>query len=274
MLVFHEQSQVDNDEGDRSGNTRGAMDVDFVLLLVLQLVELLGSLVQVFDISLHVGVVAGDVVHLSNTPFRKPSSYISQIMIPLLMILIRLYIQHRCRIRLRYSVNIFLKIWYTSQKQSGHANLIKVKIWDEITIRLADSSIDDPNSVSICEDVGFPGASKLTFVIFWVHNDKLSVGFTLPNHLFAVHVTLAVNVFELGVLTVFVVNTLFVFAARDVWHLDGDTPWADDVTKLVGHPVVFLSGFFEEEIFYLISRASHDDLEVWLLRWGKQRKGY
>ena len=45
MLVFHEQSQVDNDEGDRSGNTRGAMDVDFVLLLVLQLVELLGSLV-------------------------------------------------------------------------------------------------------------------------------------------------------------------------------------------------------------------------------------
>jgi hypothetical protein len=66
------------------------MHIDFVLLLVLKLVELLSSSVKILDISTHSTIIHWYMMHFPDSIFLKPSPDIPRVVISLLMVLISL----------------------------------------------------------------------------------------------------------------------------------------------------------------------------------------
>jgi hypothetical protein len=70
------------------------MDVDLVFLLVLELVQLLSSLVKISDVGCHIGVIARHMVHFADATLSEPSADVTEVVVSLLMILVSLDVQN------------------------------------------------------------------------------------------------------------------------------------------------------------------------------------
>lgn len=63
--MLHVESQVDNDQGDRSTHAGGAVYINLLLLLILELVKLLSCGVEVLDISVLPSVIDRHMMNFS-----------------------------------------------------------------------------------------------------------------------------------------------------------------------------------------------------------------